>query len=154
MEGPKMVFGGIEMPAVRFLGGSECVLVADWHVEGLLQDGRVLYLDIKAGFTFDGASIPRALWRVCGHPLEAPRIAAALAHDWLYASKAMTRADADMIYRTICEWVGIGAFSRNVEYGALRLCGWKAWKEHMEADKNFALAHGVLELGEETKKEK
>ena len=153
-EGPKMVFGGIEMPAVRFLQGSECELLIDWHIEGMLPDGRALYLDVKAGFRFDGASIPRALWRVCGHPLEAPRIAAALAHDWIYAAKCISRADADLIYRTVCAWVGISAFSRNVEYAALRMCGWVAWNGHKEEDRAFALAHGVLELGEETKKEK
>ena len=150
----ELTYGGIAMPDVRGVEGSTVVLLDDWHIEGVLPDGRVLYLTVKAGFVFDGASIPRALWRVCGHPLEAPRIAAALAHDWLYASRCASRADADLIYRTICAWVGIGAFCRNVEYGALRLCGWAAWNGHGEDDRYFARAHGALELGEETKKEK
>ena len=146
MDVKGVTFGGVEMPVVRFLGGSRCELVLDWHIEGLLPDGRVLYLDVKAGFVFDGASIPRALWRVCGHPLEAPRIAAALAHDWIYASKCISRADAELIYRTICAWVGISAVCRNVEYAALRMCGWVAWSGHAEDDRTFALAHGALEL--------
>jgi hypothetical protein len=101
---------------------------------------------VKAGFVFDGASIPRALWRLCGHPLEAPRIAAALAHDWLYAAKEAERADADAIYKTICQWVGISSFCRNVEYMALRLFGWSAWNGHTAEDRDFALAHGALGL--------
>ena len=147
-------YGGVQMPDVRVVQGSTMILLTDWHVEGMLPDGRILYLDVRAGFVFDGASLPRMLWRVCGHPLEAPRIAAALAHDWIYASKCIPRADADLIYSVICEWVGISAFSRNVEYAALRLCGWVAWNGHTEGDRDFALAHGALELGDTNTKEK
>lgn len=139
-------YGGVKMPDVRVVQGSTMILLTDWHVEGMLPDGRIFYLDVKAGFVFDGASIPRLLWRVCGHPLEAPRIAAALAHDWLYAAKCTSREDADMIYRTISEWVDIGWLCRNVEYAALRACGWAAWNGHTDADRDFALAHGALEL--------
>ena len=149
-----MTYGGVKMPDVRVVHGSTMILLADWHVEGVLPDGRVLYIDVKAGFRFDGASIPRMLWRVCGHPLEAPRIAAALAHDWIYASKCVSRADADLIYRTICAWVGIPAFCRNVEYAALRVCGWAAWNGHTEDDRDFALAHGAIGLGDTNTKEK
>lgn len=149
-----LTYGGVKMPDVRVVQGSTMILLTDWHVDGVLPDGRVFCLDVKAGFVFDGASIPRALWRVCGHPLEAPRIAAALAHDWIYASKMVPRADADLIYRTICRMVGIGAFSRNVEYAALRLCGWVAWRGHTVGDRVFAQAHGALELGDTNTKEK
>ena len=149
-----MTYGGVKMPDVRGVKGSIVTLLSDWHIEGMLPDGRVLYLDVKAGFRFDGASIPRILWRVCGHPLEAPRIAAALAHDWIYSCKCLSRADADLIYLTICAWVGIPAFCRTVEYSALRLCGWLAWHGHTAEDRVFALAHGALELGDTNTKEK
>jgi len=149
-----MTYGGVKMPDVRVVHGSNMILLTDWHIEGMLPDGRVLYLDVKAGFRFDGASIPRILWRVCGHPLEAPRIAAALAHDWIYASKSASRADADLIYRIVCAWVGIRPFCRNVEYVALRLCGWVAWRGHTVGDRVFAQAHGALELGDTNTKEK
>jgi len=145
-----LTYGGVTMPDVRGVHGSTVILISDWHVEGRLPDGRCFCIHVEAGFVFDGASIPRALWRLCGHPLETPRIAAALAHDWLYASKYVSRADADLIYRTICAWVGIGAFCRNVEYGALRLCGWAAWNGHGEDDRDFARAHGAFELDDET----
>ena len=142
----ELTYGGVEMPVVRAVEGSTVMLVNDWHVEGMLPDGRVLYLDVKAGFVFDGASIPRLLWRVCGHPLEAPRIAAALAHDWLYAAKVTERGVADEIYRAISKSVGIGWFCRNVEYGTLRAFGWVAWNGHTVEDQDFARAHGALEL--------
>lgn len=134
------------MPDVNPLRGSVVRLISDWSVDGILQDGRCFYIDVKAGFEFDGASIPRFLWRLCGHPLEAPRIAAALAHDWLYSSKACDRMDADAIYRTICRQVGMRPLCYGTEYIVLRLCGWLAWNGHTEDDRSFALAHGALEL--------
>lgn len=154
MDMPPTTYGGVEMPDVRGVKGSVVRLLRDWHVEGMLPDGRIFYIDVRAGFDFDGASIPRALWRVCGHPLEAPRIAAALAHDWIYASKMVPRADADLIYRTICRMVGISAFCRTVEYVALRWCGWVAWRGHTVGDRVFAQAHGAIELGDTNTKEK
>ena len=51
----------------------------DWHVEV-----RGFEFTVPAGTRTDGASIPRFLWRVCGHPLQAPRVYAATLHDWLY----------------------------------------------------------------------
>ena len=143
---PSITIGGVEMPEVKGVRGSVVRLINDWHVEGMLPDGRVFYVDVRAGFEFDGASIPRFLWRVCGHPLEAPRIAAALAHDWIYSSKACDRRDADQIYRAICKKVGIPALCYGTEYAVLRLCGWVAWNGHTMNDRTFALTHGVLEL--------
>ena len=151
MDMPPTRYGSVEMPDVKVAKGSTAILLTDWRVEGMLPDGRVFYVKVKAGFVFDGASIPRALWRVCGHPLEAPRIAAALAHDWIYTAKACARADADAIYREICRLVGISAICRNVEYGTLWAFGWIAWRGHTMDERCFALAHGALEL--EQKKE-
>ena len=152
MEMPPTTYGSVEMPVVTVVKGSTAVLQMDWRVDGILPDGRVFYIEVKAGFVFDGASIPRALWRLCGHPLEAPRIAAALAHDWIYASRACARADADAIYREICRMVGIAWICRTTEYEVLRWFGWIAWNGHTLNERCFALTHGAIEL--ENKKEK
>ena len=151
MDMPPTRYGSVEMPDVKVAKGSTAILQTDWRVEGMLPDGRIFYIEVKAGFVFDGASIPRALWRLCGHPLEAPRIAAALAHDWIYASRACDRADADAIYREICRLVGIPFLCRNVEYWTLRAFGWIAWHSHTIDERCFALTHGAREL--EPKKE-
>lgn len=153
MNMPPTRYGSVEMPDVKVAKGSTAILQTDWRVEGMLPDGRIFYIEVKAGFVFDGASIPRALWRLCGHPLEAPRIAAALAHDWIYAARGCARGDADAIYREICRLVGISAICRNVEYAALRLCGWVAWCGHTMDERCFALAHGALELKQKRKTE-
>lgn len=148
---PPTRYGSVEMPDVKVAKGSTAILLTDWRVEGMLPDGRIFYIEVKAGFVFDGASIPRALWRLCGHPLEAPRIAAALAHDWIYAAMACDRADADAIYREICRLVGIAWVCRTTEYKVVRWFGWIAWRGHTMDERCFALTHGALEL--EPKKE-
>ena len=122
------------------------IVSVSWRVEGILPDGRVFIVRVAAGFRFDGCSIPRALWRVCGHPMEVPRVAAALAHDWLYAAHVCDRETADAIYAAICRAVGMGSVRTWVEHKALRLCGSAAWKSHGADDQEFARAHGALLL--------
>jgi hypothetical protein len=144
-------YNSVEMPVYQGIIGSRHVLVADWHVDGVLPDGRCFYITVKKGFIFDGASIPRALWRLCGHPMEVPRVAAALAHDWIYASHAVDRKTADAIYREICRKLRIIWLRRSVEYRTLRLVGGAAWYSHGPSDVTFARSHGAIEIENERK---
>lgn len=139
-------YSGVVMPIYQGVSGSRHVLAVDWHIEVELPDGRRFGISIKKGFEFDGASIPRALWRVCGHPLEVPRVAAALAHDFIYASHLLDRETADVIYREICRMVYIAWLRRSVEYYTLRLFGSAAWYSHEQSDIAFARSHGAVEL--------
>ena len=139
-------YSGVTMPIYQGIIGSRHVLAADWCINVVLPDGREFRITVRKGFIFDGASIPSALWRLCGHPMEAPRVAAALAHDWLYAAHVCDRATADAIYRAICKAVGMGFIRRDTEYYALRLCGSAAWYSHDIVDTLFARSHGQLEL--------
>lgn len=116
----------------------------DWSVS-VAVEGTLYHIYIKEGFKFDGASIPRALWRVCGHPFTCPRVAAALAHDWLYASHAVDRETADEIYRELQKILGIGFFSRNTEYYTLRFFGGAAWKSHDDST-HIANQFGVIKV--------
>ena len=96
-------------------------VTVDWHVRVRGWD-----LTIPADTKTDGASIPRFLWRVCGHPLEVPRVYAAAVHDWLYAhghELGISRAEADAIYYALLRHFGIAAWRAGIEYTALRLCG-------------------------------
>ena len=137
-------YGGVEMPIYQGVYGNTHVLAADWSIVVDLDDLTVR-ITVRKGFVFDGASIPRALWRLCGHPFEVPRIAAALAHDWLYAAHVTDRKTADKIFREICRMVGVNYFRRNVEYLALRPFGDKAWYSHGPDDVTFARSHGSME---------
>lgn len=124
---------GIKMPDYHGTGNpdneNEHELSKRWRVT-VSVDGVKYRITIDKGFIFDGASIPRALWRLCGHPFTCPRVAAALAHDWLYASHAVKRETADKIYRELQKVLGINIISRNVEYYTLRAFGGFAWEAH------------------------
>ncbi len=146
-------YNGIEMPIYQGDPKTKMHCVAmRWECSGVLPDGRCFELAVDIGFKFDGASTPRWLWWLCGDPMEIPRIAAALAHDWLYAAHVTDRETSDMIFRYLCVRVGMGRARSGVEYGVLRLVGRKAWKSHGTADESFARAHGVLVLEGETMK--
>ena len=58
------------------------------------DDGRyelvARYHEVPAGFVTDGASIPRLLWRVLGHPFEADIIGAAVRHSRRFPSTALS----------------------------------------------------------------
>lgn len=142
-----LTFGAVQMPIYQ--GDPKTgmhILAVSFTVAGTLADGRSFRVTIARGFAFDGCSIPRLLWRLCGHPMEIPRVAAALAHDWLYAAHVCDRALADQIYRAICLAVGMSSIRAAVEYRALRLCGSSAWKSHGAADQASARALGHLVL--------
>ena len=139
---------GIRMPDCRGDAATgQQVVTVDWRVEGVLSDGRVFAVSVRVGFSFDGCSVPRLLWWLCGHPMEVPRVAAALAHDWLYAAHVCDCETADMIFREICRMVGLSALRYNTEYWTLRVAGGAAWNSHGAEDQEFARAHGALELG-------
>lgn len=114
-------------PLVRLPIGDngEATLMEDWLVEV-----RGWSFAVPAGTATDGASIPRALWCVCGHPLQAPRVYAALVHDWLYGGGGpdeMTRAEADAVYRDLLVAFGWGRAKAWIEWTALRMFGASHW---------------------------
>jgi hypothetical protein len=102
-------------------------LVYDWTVRF-----RGEYYSVPTGWETDGASIPRWLWPVCGHPLEVTRLYAALLHDYLYAGgdPEATRADADALYRDLLIALGVSRWKAYIEWTALRTCGWTHWHEN------------------------
>ena len=125
-----MSINGLTMPTMTALYGGFWQLAFDWSVPFKLPDGRRGRVTVYAGFVTDGASVPRMAWFLAGHPMESPRIVAALAHDWLYASHATDRKTADEIYAAILRAVGRASWRVAVEYAALRRFGESAWHEH------------------------
>ena len=125
-----MSINGLTMPTMTALDGGLWQLAFDWSVPFKLPDGRRGRVMVYAGLVTDGASVPRMAWFLAGHPMESPRIVAALAHDWLYASHATDRKTADEIYAAILRAVGRASWRVAVEYAALRAFGASAWREH------------------------
>lgn len=104
---------------------TDCKLMEDWAV----TVGPFALALVPAGTTTDGASIPRALWWICGTPLESPRVYAALFHDWLYGGgiPSCTRAEADECYYLLLRHFGISWLKAKTEYYVLRAFGWSHW---------------------------
>lgn len=141
-------YGSVAMPQVTPAATPGAWrLLAPYHVKIGLGDGNVYSFWIKSGFEFDGASIPRFLWRLCGHPLEVPRIAAALVHDWLYRAQLTDRATADDIFNAICKEVGMPWWRTGPEWAALKAFGWAAWRANRKWPRIVqAREMGVLEM--------
>ena len=126
----------IRLPIIT-LGETDAVLMEDWHI----NDVCGFRFTVPSGTSTDGASIPRFLWRLCGHPLQAPRVYAALLHDWLYEGadpkkwtdgtlpSEVTRKEADACYMALSRHFGIPWWKANIEYYALRWFGASHYKE-------------------------
>lgn len=90
--------------------------------------GRMITL--KHGFETDGASIPRAAWRLIGHPFSMPILPCALVHDALYIAELVTRSEADWIFLELMQKVKVSWIKRNIVYSAVRIGGGVCWARH------------------------
>lgn len=95
-------------------------------------------VNIRAGYIFDGASIPQFAWSLVGSPWDAKILAAALVHDALYAAHPVDRARpnyiisrdvADDVLYTLCKYLGMGYIKRNIIYIAVDTAGGEAWRK-------------------------
>lgn len=87
---------------------------------------------IPAGFTYDGASVPRFLWWFI--PPDGPHRAAALIHDYLYMNKGVvahlliSRKQTDDLFLAHLKDSGIKPYKTKMMYWAVRLGGGFLWK--------------------------
>jgi|GEM_PF-1771567 len=102
-------------------------LSKDWTC--VFENERIyLKITIKAGFTTDGGSIPQLFQNVIT-PLGI-YLLAFLVHDALYASEAVSRAEADWILLELLQALGAGWWRRNEIWSAVRIGGGFVWKQH------------------------
>ena len=105
-------------------------LVSDYLIR-LPYSGK--WLLIKAGFIFDGASIPQWLWSIIGEPFDPNWVAAALCHDALYAAELMPKHDCDKeLFHIMCETSQEGADSARKFFIAVDTFGGWVWRKHTE----------------------
>ena len=111
-------------PLVRFLDNDKMKLAENTKriVDGLL-------VEIKHGFEWDGASIPRWAWSIAGHPKDDDVIVPSLFHDGLYSSKLVSRWKADRIFYKLLRREGVGRFKANYMFWAVRVGGSKGYKK-------------------------
>lgn len=100
--------------------------------ENLRLKCRGATFEIPKGFTCDGASIPKALWWLCGSPFTGKYRVAALFHDAAYAGSLemvdvphlkLTRLDADLLFLAVMRAYGCNPVRACVKYLAVRLFG-------------------------------
>lgn len=78
---------------------------------------------VPAGFITDGASIPRFLWRILGHPYQSDYIDIFILHDYRYQTGDVPRAVADDEMLAGLEARGMGFIKRYTIYWGVRLFG-------------------------------
>jgi hypothetical protein len=82
----------------------------------------------------DGASIPRVLWILVGHPRSTDIAQAAGLHDVHYQRGGHSRKRCDEILIEGMEVLGAGWWKRKTVYYGLRAGGWVAWNKYRKKD--------------------
>jgi hypothetical protein len=92
------------------------------------------WIHIRAGFITDGASVPRLLWRVVGHPFQGRALAAAIVHDALYQVEAIPRAEADRVFYELLIANGVSRGKAWAMFAGVRIGGGFVWAQHDLSD--------------------
>jgi hypothetical protein len=88
---------------------------------------------ILPGLVTDGASIPRALWRLVGSPFAGRYLAPAIIHDGLYAAEALPRRECDALFLEAMQETLVSSWRARTMYWAVRAGGWVVWRRHTQA---------------------
>jgi len=82
---------------------------------------------IPNGFVTDLASTPRFIWAL--FPPDGEYLEAAVLHDYLYKTHKVSKKYADNIFFNEMKRLGVGYFTRQIVYNAVKLFGGKAYKK-------------------------
>lgn len=107
-------------------------------------------LTVRSGFRWDGASVPKFLWRLGFHP-DGPHRAAALIHDFIYVHKgklpagsmvsnypgatdqiqhgSFSRTDADRLFGRMMKEAGVSRTKRKLMQWGVTWFGWIYWED-------------------------
>ena len=101
------------------------------NVFTLREDLTVQGIIVPAGFSSDGASVPRFFWRLVFPPGDHRAIRGAFVHDWLYRTHpdGWTREMADMLFLELLIRGGVPKISAVLAWLGVRLFGGRAWKQ-------------------------
>lgn len=103
---------------------------AQGNVFTLRQELRIMPgLTVPAGFSSDGASVPRFFWRLVFPPGDQKALRAAFVHDWLYRThpEGWTREAADMLFLKLLLKEGMPKFRAYLAWLGVRIFGGAAW---------------------------
>lgn len=88
-------------------------------------------ITVPKGFKTDFASIPRFFHRLL--PKNGKHDAAAVVHDWLYATAYTDKETADLVFLEAMEAIGVSLWKRQTMYRAVKWFGFAAWNNHRAA---------------------
>lgn len=122
------ITGPITEPIIQAVEGRDDLYRGheDWICP--IGNGRVLH--VAAGFLSDGGSIPRLVWPLVGHPLQGRALPGFYAHDALYASELLPRAEADQILFALNKRMAVPMWKRDIFWTCVTWCGWNVWRKH------------------------
>ena len=97
----------------------------------LCEDLTVEGITVPAGFSSDGASVPRFFWRLVFPPGDQKALRAAFVHDWLYRThpEGWIREAADLLFLKLLLKDGMPKFRAVLAWLGVRLFGGQAWKQ-------------------------
>ena len=91
------------------------------------QDGITHWVEIPAGYRFDGASIPQLAWSVIGGPFDPQFALAAAVHDWHCEHTAdcyEARVIGDAVFFLLLKRAGVPKWKRTLMFLGVRLNSW------------------------------
>lgn len=143
------IYPHIDHPNTEPIGKRLYRLEEDYEIE-IMYKGLPFLIVAKAGFEYDGASVPQWAWTISGIRPDGLNRAASLIHDLIYVYKGilddtckyvqvylgkdkvalkLDRIDADVIFRDILKRSGVSKWRRNLSYAAVRVGGGTMWKK-------------------------
>jgi len=84
---------------------------------------EVIHINVKEGFVYDSASIPRIFWSLIGSPFSGKYRLAAAVHDALYATNYVSRKKADDMFYNIMRADGVSLWKASLMYTAVLASG-------------------------------
>jgi len=121
---------------VDYIGDGRFQLVEP--IEYLTRDHKLI--TVKAGYTTDGASIPRFYrWRF--GRTDGKWFRPAVIHDILYDTEYFPREYSDKVFLEAMEENGVSWWTRNVMYRAVSMFGGFTWNKHTKESKKEAMKY-------------
>ena len=114
--------------------GTKARLLEDLEYK-ITRETETIHIHIKDGFTYDGASIPRALWGLIGSPFTGRYRLASCVHDALYATHLLPKKLTEDIFYNIMRNDGVALWRASAIYSGVLVGGYSAWNSHKDTIK-------------------
>jgi hypothetical protein len=94
-----------------------------YYLSGAYEGLESYGIRINKGYNWNGANIPRFLWRIVGSQYNPEFLPASMVHDWLCENKDFILADgvkiSSLIFRDILVLSGVSKFKANIMMSAV-----------------------------------